>query len=120
VVWVPFQYVIPTTFFIDGLYFLITALGLTSYLDNVLGKIIRGVVFLISINFLYIGILIPFFVQHLTLQQFFTSGVGIVSLAVPGGSAIHVIFQHVIGGGILGPLLSIKHKIFVKVKQLLK
>jgi len=26
----------------------------------------------------------------------------------------------VIGGGILGPLLSIKHKIFVKVKQLLK
>ena len=42
VVWVPFQYVIPTTFFIDGLYFLITALGLTSYLDNVLGKIIRG------------------------------------------------------------------------------
>ena len=35
VVWVPFQYVISTTFFIDGLYFLITALGLTSYLDNV-------------------------------------------------------------------------------------
>jgi len=84
------------------------------------GKIIRGVVFLISINFLYIGIIIHFFVQHLTLQQFFTSGVGIVGLAVPGGLAIHVIFQHVIGGGILGPLLSIKHKFFVKVKQLLK
>jgi hypothetical protein len=43
-----------------------------------------------------------------------------VGLAVPSGSAIHVIFQHVIGGGISGPLLSIKHKIFVKVKQLLK
>jgi len=43
-----------------------------------------------------------------------------VGLAVPSGSTIHVIFQHVIGGGILGPLLSIKHKIFVKVKQLLK
>ena|GEM_PF-2469211 len=85
-----------------------------------MGKIIRGVVFLISINFLYIGIIIHFFVQHLTLQQFFTSGVGIVGLAVPGGLAIHVIFQHVIGGGILGPLLSIKHKFFVKVKQLLK
>jgi len=59
----PLQYVIPTTFFIDGFCSLITALGLTSYLDNVLGKIIRGVVFLISINFLYIGILIPFFTQ---------------------------------------------------------
>jgi hypothetical protein len=84
------------------------------------GKIIRGVVFLISINFLYIGILIPFFVQHLTLQQFFTSGVGIVGLAVPSGSTIHVIFQHVIGGGILGPLLSIKHKIFVKSETIIE
>jgi len=60
------------------------------------------------------------FVQRLTLQQLSTSGIGIVGLAAPSGSAIHVIFQHVTGGGILGPLLSIKHKIFVKVKQLLK
>jgi hypothetical protein len=89
-----------------------------------LGKIIRGVVFLISINFsinfLYIGILTPFFVQHLTLQQFFASGVGIVGLAVSSGLAIHVIFQHVIGGGILGPLLPIKHKIFVKVETIIE
>jgi len=43
-----------------------------------------------------------------------------VGLAVPSGLTIHVVFQHEIGGGILGPLLSIKYKIFVKVKQLLK
>lgn len=68
-----------------------------------------------GLNFMYIGILGD--LAHHVFDVWV--GAGIIGLPFAGGLAIHIIFQHIIGGGILTPLYNIRPKILSPIKKIL-
>ncbi|BCU68977.1 hypothetical protein [Stygiolobus caldivivus] len=110
-----FKYAIPPMLIIIGLFLAIFPLSdkVQTLWEKKFMIPVRVILALYGLNFMIFGIEGDL-AHHIT--DIFV-GANIVGLPFAGGLALHIIFQHIIGGGILTPIFNIRPTILAKVKK---